>query len=82
MMLPEHQGDLHLQVIETAHEVGLPTTSTIMFGHVDGPASWARHLAAIRSLQVIPSRAPGSRMLSHALSQPQRAGRMQSECQT
>lgn len=40
-----------VQVIETAHEVGLPTTSTIMFGHVDGPRVWARHLLAIRALQ-------------------------------
>ena len=31
--------------------VGLRTTSTIMFGHVDGPAHWARHLAALRALQ-------------------------------
>lgn len=40
-----------VQVIETAHEVGLSTTSTIMFGHVDGPRNWARHLIAIRDLQ-------------------------------
>jgi len=40
-----------LEVIETAHEVGLRTTSTIMFGHVDRPAHWARHLLAIRDLQ-------------------------------
>lgn len=40
-----------VQVIETAHEVGLSTTATIMFGHVDGPRNWARHLIAIRDLQ-------------------------------
>jgi FO synthase len=40
-----------LSVIGTAHEVGLRTTSTIMFGHVDTPVHWARHLLAIRSLQ-------------------------------
>ncbi|MBV9969859.1 MAG: 5-amino-6-(D-ribitylamino)uracil--L-tyrosine 4-hydroxyphenyl transferase CofH, partial [Xanthobacteraceae bacterium] len=40
-----------LEVIETAHRVGLPTTATIMFGHVEGPAHWARHLVAIRELQ-------------------------------
>ncbi len=38
-------------MIETAHEVGLSTTATIMFGHVDGPRNWARHLIAIRDLQ-------------------------------
>lgn len=31
--------------------VGLRTTSTIMFGHMDGPAHWARHLARLRQLQ-------------------------------
>jgi FO synthase len=40
-----------LEVIETAHRVGLSTTATIMFGHVDRPAHWARHLVAIRDLQ-------------------------------
>src|ERR1700687_5959881 len=33
-----------LDVIGTAHEVGLKTTSTIMFGHVEAPQSWARDL--------------------------------------
>ena len=33
-----------LEVHETAHEVGLRSNNTIMFGHVDGPRSWARHL--------------------------------------
>jgi len=40
-----------LEVIETAHEVGLNTTSTIMFGHVDRPIHWARHLLHVRDLQ-------------------------------
>jgi FO synthase len=40
-----------LDVIETAHAVGLRTTSTIMYGHVDGPAHWARHLLHLRRLQ-------------------------------
>ena len=40
-----------IRIIETAHEVGLPTTSTIMFGHVDRPVHWARHLLALRDLQ-------------------------------
>jgi len=40
-----------LTVVGTAHEVGLRTTSTIMFGHVDGPGHWARHLLSIRELQ-------------------------------
>lgn len=40
-----------LEVVEAAHRVGLRTTSTIMFGHVDTPVSWARHLLHIRDLQ-------------------------------
>src|SRR6266571_5639644 len=37
-----------LEVIEAAHRAGIPTTSTVMFGHIDGPANWARHLVRIR----------------------------------
>jgi FO synthase len=40
-----------LDVIEAAHRVGLRTTATIMYGHVEGPEHWARHLLAIRNLQ-------------------------------
>jgi FO synthase len=40
-----------LNIIETAHRVGLRTTATIMFGHVDSAQHWARHLLAIRQLQ-------------------------------
>jgi FO synthase len=40
-----------LEVIETAHAVGLRTTSTVMFGHVEGPIHWARHLLHLRKLQ-------------------------------
>jgi FO synthase len=40
-----------LHVIESAHRVGLRTTATIMFGHVERPVHWARHLLRIRELQ-------------------------------
>jgi FO synthase len=40
-----------LRVHDTAHRVGLRSTTTIMFGHVDGPRSWARHLIALREQQ-------------------------------
>jgi FO synthase len=40
-----------LDVIGAAHRVGLPTTSTMMFGHVDTPDDWAAHLLALRDLQ-------------------------------
>ncbi|KAH8935779.1 hypothetical protein BDL97_17G047900 [Sphagnum fallax] len=39
-----------LEIMETAHVVGLKTTSTIMFGHLDSPHHWARHLLLLRSL--------------------------------
>ncbi len=41
-----------LEVMETAHDVGLSSTATIMFGHVDGLEHWARHLLRIRELQL------------------------------
>jgi len=40
-----------LDIIEAAHRVGFRTTSTIMYGHVEGPEHWARHLLRIRALQ-------------------------------
>jgi FO synthase len=39
------------EVMESAHGLGLKTTSTIMFGHVDRPVHWARHLRLLRDLQ-------------------------------
>jgi FO synthase len=40
-----------LEVMETAHGVGLRSTATIMFGHVDRLEHWARHLLRVRDLQ-------------------------------
>lgn len=40
-----------LAVVEAAHRVGIRTTATIMFGHVDRPVHWARHLLSLRELQ-------------------------------
>jgi FO synthase len=40
-----------LEVHRVAHEAGLRSNNTIMFGHVDGPRNWARHLVAVRDLQ-------------------------------
>ena len=41
-----------LQVMEAAHDVGFKTTATIMYGHLDHPIHWARHLSRIRDLQL------------------------------
>ncbi|HET6197708.1 MAG TPA: 5-amino-6-(D-ribitylamino)uracil--L-tyrosine 4-hydroxyphenyl transferase CofH [Acetobacteraceae bacterium] len=38
-------------VVRTAHQLGLRTTSTIMYGHVERPVSWARHLLRLRDVQ-------------------------------
>jgi FO synthase len=40
-----------LEVHDTAHRVGLRSNNTIMFGHVDRPDHWARHLVAVREQQ-------------------------------
>ena len=43
--------DQWVEVITTAHALGIRTTSTIMFGHVETPAHWVRHLALLRAIQ-------------------------------
>ena len=40
-----------LSVMQAAHGLGLRSTATIMFGHVDQPRHWARHLLRVRALQ-------------------------------
>src|SRR5438067_4410491 len=39
------------EVITAAHELGIPTTATMMYGHVDTPAHWVGHLRVIRGIQ-------------------------------
>ena len=39
------------EVITTAHELGIATTATMMYGHVDTPAHWVGHLRVIRGIQ-------------------------------
>jgi len=40
-----------LEVITTAHALGIRTTSTIMYGHVETPAHWVHHMALLRGVQ-------------------------------
>ncbi len=40
-----------LEVMRTAHEIGLRSTATIMFGHADQPYHWANHLLRLKALQ-------------------------------
>jgi FO synthase len=43
--------DQWLEVHDTAHRAGLRSTTTIMFGSVEGPRSWARHFVRLREQQ-------------------------------
>ncbi|MDQ6607208.1 MAG: bifunctional FO biosynthesis protein CofGH [Actinomycetota bacterium] len=38
-------------VHDTAHRVGLSSTTTIMFGHIEGTRNWAKHLLGLRDQQ-------------------------------
>jgi FO synthase len=40
-----------VEIISTAHELGIPTTSTMMYGHVEEPADWVRHILLLRTIQ-------------------------------
>lgn len=39
------------RIIRAAHGVGIRTTSTIMYGHIDGPRHWAEHIDRLREIQ-------------------------------
>jgi FO synthase len=38
-------------IVEAAHEAGVPSTATIMYGHIDAPEHWAAHLDLLRHVQ-------------------------------
>jgi FO synthase subunit 2 len=40
-----------IEIIKTAHSIGIPSTSTIMFGHLESPEDRAKHVALIRDIQ-------------------------------
>ena len=40
-----------IEVITTAHQVGLRSSSTMMYGHVDQPKHWVAHLRILREIQ-------------------------------
>ena len=40
-----------IDVIKTAHKLGIPSTSTIMFGHIETPEDRTKHIALIREIQ-------------------------------
>jgi len=41
-----------VEIITAAHELGIPTTSTMMYGHVEEPADWVRHILLLRAIQM------------------------------
>jgi FO synthase subunit 2 len=43
--------DQWIEVITSAHALGIRTTSTIMYGHVETPAHWIRHMDLLRTIQ-------------------------------
>jgi FO synthase len=42
---------LWIEIVSTAHDVGLRSSSTMMYGHVDTPAHWVGHLNVLRAIQ-------------------------------
>ncbi|GAA4710340.1 bifunctional FO biosynthesis protein CofGH [Pseudonocardia yuanmonensis] len=40
-----------VEVVSTAHELGIPSSSTMMYGHVDEPRHWLGHLRTLASIQ-------------------------------
>ncbi len=40
-----------VEIITTAHEIGIPTTSTVMYGHIETPMHIARHIELLRTIQ-------------------------------
>jgi len=44
-------GARWVEIITAAHELGIPTTSTMMYGHVEEPADWVRHMLLLRAIQ-------------------------------
>ena len=40
-----------IEVIRTAHGLGIPSTSTMMYGHTERPEHWVRHMLLLRDIQ-------------------------------
>ena len=40
-----------VEIIKTAHEVGLQSSATIMYGHIDSPEHWSSHICLLREIQ-------------------------------
>jgi 7,8-didemethyl-8-hydroxy-5-deazariboflavin synthase CofH subunit len=40
-----------VEIITAAHALGIPTTSTMMYGHIEEPTDWVRHMLLLRAIQ-------------------------------
>jgi len=40
-----------IEIIRTAHQLGIPSTSTMMYGHTETPEHWVRHMLLLRNIQ-------------------------------
>src|ERR1700726_2774629 len=40
-----------VEIIRTAHQLGIPSTSTMMYGHTETPEHWVRHMLLLREIQ-------------------------------
>lgn len=40
-----------IEIVETAHTLGIPSSSTMMYGHVDHPRHWVGHLRTLAGIQ-------------------------------
>lgn len=40
-----------VEIVKAAHRLGIPTTSTLMYGHVERPEHWVRHILLLREIQ-------------------------------
>lgn len=40
-----------VEIVRTAHSLGIPSTSTMMYGHVERPDHWLRHMLLLRDIQ-------------------------------
>ncbi len=43
--------DAWIEVVTTAHDLGIPSSSTMMYGHVDNPEHWVAHLRLLARIQ-------------------------------
>ncbi len=51
MFWTKADSDEWMRVARTAHEVGLPTNATMLYGHIENPEERVQHLVSLRELQ-------------------------------